>query len=428
MSLSGSEPWTNSLSNTIRHPDFCVFISAKPAPTTEEHIIPQGIVENSIKITGEPPTRMLANFHAALYGFDQIKDSVWWLERRRENVENRHIMDYAQPPSLQIPDYPCVLPQELDKVDLYAREGEFKSILFPLCNFHTCVPGRVKFGPRGWNGRYLIDQHLRSPSVSLSSATVQRPTRSWKKLKPRITAKPENHSVTGSQMNLEGELGTMFLSPTKSDYDGYSKYIAEMLPSESPVLYGLHPDAEMGFLTTSDNSFKTPLEKQPKDTWERDQTSLHSRAGLQGERPFLGLLMHSRNNWPLDKAIPVDQLRETKNVYECSANKNKSRRTTYVLTFKLKIKKSDKWVLAGIALLLAVLRDALKVLLDIVVAVELGQVDEHAGGTAPIPPAAIAAVAHPATRRTDPGLQGHEHSEAEPSTLSDRLRLISFET
>lgn len=49
-----------------------------------------------------------------------------------------------------------------------------------------------------------------------------------------------------------------------------------------------------------------------------------------------------------------------------------------------------------------------QVLLDIVVAVELGQVDEHACGTAPVPPAAVAAVAHPTTRRTDPGLQGGE--------------------
>lgn len=76
--LSGSEPWTNSLSNTICHPNFCVFISAKPAPTTEKHIIPQGILENSIKITGEPPTRMLPNFHAALNGFDWIKVSFFF--------------------------------------------------------------------------------------------------------------------------------------------------------------------------------------------------------------------------------------------------------------------------------------------------------------------------------------------------------------
>ena len=40
-----------------------------------------------------------------------------------------------------------------------------------------------------------------------------------------------------------------------------------MLPPESPYLYGLHPNAEIGFLTTtSDNLFKTVLEMQPRDT------------------------------------------------------------------------------------------------------------------------------------------------------------------
>lgn len=41
-----------------------------------------------------------------------------------------------------------------------------------------------------------------------------------------------------------------------------------MLPSESPVLYGLHPNAEMGYLTTtSDNLFKTLLEMQPMNSF-----------------------------------------------------------------------------------------------------------------------------------------------------------------
>lgn len=48
-------------------------MSAEPAPTPREHIIPQGLLENSIKITNEPPTGMLANLHAALYNFDQVR-------------------------------------------------------------------------------------------------------------------------------------------------------------------------------------------------------------------------------------------------------------------------------------------------------------------------------------------------------------------
>lgn len=38
------------------------------------------------------------------------------------------------------------------------------------------------------------------------------------------------------------------------------------MPPESPYLYGLHPNAEIGFLTTtSDNLFRTIFEMQPRD-------------------------------------------------------------------------------------------------------------------------------------------------------------------
>lgn len=49
-------------------------MSAESAPTPSEHCIPQGLLENSIKITNEPPTGMLANLHAALYNFDQVRE------------------------------------------------------------------------------------------------------------------------------------------------------------------------------------------------------------------------------------------------------------------------------------------------------------------------------------------------------------------
>ncbi|CAJ0964166.1 unnamed protein product [Ranitomeya imitator] len=58
--------------STGSHEDYRIFISAEPAASPEEHIIPQGILENSIKITNEPPMGMLANLHAALYNFDQV--------------------------------------------------------------------------------------------------------------------------------------------------------------------------------------------------------------------------------------------------------------------------------------------------------------------------------------------------------------------
>ena len=47
-------------------------MSAEPAADRAGHIIPQGILESSIKITNEPPTGMLANLHKALDNFNQV--------------------------------------------------------------------------------------------------------------------------------------------------------------------------------------------------------------------------------------------------------------------------------------------------------------------------------------------------------------------
>jgi dynein heavy chain len=68
------------------HPEFRVFISAEPAPSPEDHIIPQGILENSIKVTNEPPTGMHANLHKALDNFTQVLPGR---EGRREPILQR---------------------------------------------------------------------------------------------------------------------------------------------------------------------------------------------------------------------------------------------------------------------------------------------------------------------------------------------------
>ncbi|XP_075778341.1 dynein axonemal heavy chain 11 isoform X3 [Pelodiscus sinensis] len=224
------------------HPDFRVFMSAEPAPTPEEHIIPQGILENSIKITNEPPTGVLANLHAALYNFDQ------------------------------------------DTLELSSKESEFKSILFSLCYFHTCVAGRLKFGPQGWNRRYPFNTGDLTICVNVLYNYLEAHTKvPWEDLRYLFGEIMYGGHITDdrdrklchmyleefmSPAMLDGELALApdFLSPPNLDYAGYHKYIDEMLPAESPVLYGLHPNAEIEFLTvTSENLFKTLLEMQPRN-------------------------------------------------------------------------------------------------------------------------------------------------------------------
>ncbi|KAG9277586.1 dynein heavy chain 11, axonemal-like [Astyanax mexicanus] len=241
--------WLGSLEKLLErccensHPDYRVFMSAEPSPTPQEHIIPQGILENSIKITNEPPTGMLANVHAALDNFDQ------------------------------------------DILDQCSREQEFKTILFSLCYFHACVAERRKFGPQGWNRKYPFNTGDLTISVSVLynylEANSQVP---WEDLRylfgeimygghitddwdRRLCRTYLEEYMQPNQFDRKLALAPGFIVPSNLDYQGYHNYIDEMLPHESPVHYGLHPNAEIEFLTvTSDNLFHTLLELQSRDS------------------------------------------------------------------------------------------------------------------------------------------------------------------
>lgn len=67
---------------------------------------------------------------------------------------------------------------------------------------------------------------------------------------------------------MEGELvlAPGFTAPPNLNFKSYHAYIDGLLPPESPILYGLHPNAEIGTLTTrSENLFFTLMELQPRD-------------------------------------------------------------------------------------------------------------------------------------------------------------------
>uniref|UniRef100_K7FTG1 Dynein axonemal heavy chain 11 n=1 Tax=Pelodiscus sinensis TaxID=13735 RepID=K7FTG1_PELSI len=171
-----------------------------------------------------------------------------------------------------------------DTLELSSKESEFKSILFSLCYFHTCVAGRLKFGPQGWNRRYPFNTGDLTICVNVLYNYLEAHTKvPWEDLRYLFGEIMYGGHITDdrdrklchmyleefmSPAMLDGELALApdFLSPPNLDYAGYHKYIDEMLPAESPVLYGLHPNAEIEFLTvTSENLFKTLLEMQPRN-------------------------------------------------------------------------------------------------------------------------------------------------------------------
>ncbi|OXB61088.1 hypothetical protein ASZ78_013651 [Callipepla squamata] len=229
--------------STGSHPDYRVFMSAEPAPSPEAHIIPQGLLENAIKITNEPPTGMHANLHKALDLFSQ------------------------------------------DTLEMCSKEMEFKSILFALCYFHAVVAERRKFGAQGWNRSYPFNNGDLTISVNILYNYLEaNPKVPWDDLRylfgeimygghitddwDRRLCRTYLSEYIGAEM-LDGELHLApgFLIPPSLDYKGYHKYINDNLPPESPYLYGLHRNAEIGFLTvTSERLFRTVLEMQPKES------------------------------------------------------------------------------------------------------------------------------------------------------------------
>ncbi|KAK2575931.1 hypothetical protein KPH14_007294 [Odynerus spinipes] len=224
------------------HDDYRVFMSAEPASSPSGHIIPQGILESSIKITNEPPTGMQANLHKALDNFSQ------------------------------------------ETLEMCSKEAEFKAILFSLCYFHAVVAERRKFGPQGWNKIYPFNVGDLNISVSvLYNYLEASPKVPWEDLRylfgeimygghitddwdRRLCVSYLEEFLQPDLVDGELQLAPGFPAPPNTDLAGYHAYIDEAIPPESPYLYGLHPNAEIGFLTmTAENLFKTVFEMQPRD-------------------------------------------------------------------------------------------------------------------------------------------------------------------
>ncbi|PSN39336.1 Dynein beta chain [Blattella germanica] len=385
------------------HPKYRLFISAEPAPAPEYHIIPQGCLESSIKITNEPPSGMMANLHKALDNFTQ------------------------------------------ETLEMSTKEAEFKAILFVLCYFHAVVNERRKFGAQGWNRSYPFNVGDLTISVNVLFNYLENSTKiPWEDLRYLFGEIMYGGHITDDwdrrlcrtflqewlkDVLMDGDvlLAPGFPAPGNMDYVGYRTYIDDNLPTETPYLYGLHPNAEIGFLTTSSEKlFRTVFEMQPRDagagggatvTREEKLPATVWLAGFFNPQSFLTAIMQStarKNEWPLDKmclhcdvtkkqrdeftsapregayihglymegarwdiqtgSIVESRLKELfpqmpvifvkaitqdkqdlRNMYECPVYKTRIRGPTFVWTFNLKTKeKAAKWTMAGVAILLQI--------------------------------------------------------------------------
>ncbi|GMH84222.1 hypothetical protein TrST_g13493, partial [Triparma strigata] len=209
------------------HESFRCFISAEPPPMPNWKNMPESLMQSCVKVANEAPADIKSNLNRAWANFSQ------------------------------------------DKLDGCDKTNEMKACLFSLCWFHAVVCGRRRFGQQGWSRKYSFNTgDLIICSNVLSSYLNANPTTPWDDLRyifgeimygGHITDSWDRRTcntylkVYQDPALLSGlELAPGFKSPNPEalDYDGYISYVETAMPPESPPLFGLHPNAEIGYLTS----------------------------------------------------------------------------------------------------------------------------------------------------------------------------------
>eukprot|EP00878_Enallax_costatus_P012531 GHUV01013087.1.p1 GENE.GHUV01013087.1~~GHUV01013087.1.p1 ORF type:complete len:2750 (+),score=1040.15 GHUV01013087.1:633-8882(+) len=241
------------------HKDFRCFFSAEPingAPHAK--IIPESILQTCIKISNEPPSDMKSNMRRAFAAFT---------------------------------------PEAEDRLSTMTKKNAYKGILFGLCFYHSLLLGRKKFGTGIGTGSGSGLGFCRNYSFNMGDLTTCGDVLinyleayehiPWDDLRymfgevfygGHITDNMDRRCCTtylqvlirpeilpGGQLadasswtTPQLDLAPGFKAPLPTSFDALHEYIENSLPAESPVVYGMHPNAELSLLTSlGETLFKT---------------------------------------------------------------------------------------------------------------------------------------------------------------------------
>ena len=170
-----------------------------------------------------------------------------------------------------------------DFFDASAKPGELRSICFALAFFHSVILQRSKFGPQGWNRVYPFNQgDLTSCSQVAMNYLESNPKVPWDDLKYIFGEIMYGGHITDA---FDRRLATAYLDSYLHDelLDGFEicqgfptpahvsttreciEHIDSMMPQETPVAFGLHNNAEIGFrMKQAERMFLNIRELQPR--------------------------------------------------------------------------------------------------------------------------------------------------------------------
>lgn len=197
------------------HPEFRCFVSSEPPPMSDMEIIPESILQNSLKVANEAPTDLKSNIRRAFSKFDESH-----FEKSKQH-----------------------------------KHSEFKALLFGLCMFHSLILGRRKFGSQGWSRKYnfndgdlticgdILHNYLAAyeqvPYADLQYLYGEimyggHITDDWDRRTNNTYLKVLIKPQILQNMNLTLAPGFRSPDPAKFDRSAYVKYVDEKLPPEIP--------------------------------------------------------------------------------------------------------------------------------------------------------------------------------------------------
>jgi len=246
--------------NEGSHQEFRVFLSAEPSLG-----IPNGILERSIKLTNEPPQGINQNLKRAFATFD--------------------------------------------KEEFEFKDGKIKSILFVLCHFHAIIIERKKFGSKGWNAMYPFNTGDLLNSATVLNNYLERSgndklpwsdlryifgeilygghiTDDWDRLLCMTYLNFYLRDELMEEMELfpfnESHAEESFHSPPPMGYDQYFEYMDSDLKVESPVAFGMHPNAEIAVRTEECNAlFSLIMDLNPTGAVSTEEGDGDGDGGVQ---------------------------------------------------------------------------------------------------------------------------------------------------
>jgi dynein heavy chain len=218
---------------------FRCFISAEAPSMDWMKNMPESLMQSCIKIANEAPADIKSNLARSWSEFNQDR---------------------------------------FDEMDECGRTDQFKACLLSLCYFHSVMLGRIQFGMAGFSRKYgfntgdlTICAQVLTNYLKIGDPNQEFEVQ-WSDLRyifgqimygGHITDFFDRRvDETYLEVLFKPELfsGMVFLykfvspDPGPLDYAAYLDHIENGMPAESPMLFGMHPNAEIGNLSELTNT------------------------------------------------------------------------------------------------------------------------------------------------------------------------------